>query len=151
LRNSKQNELAQRALVEADFVQRIAEGESVADAAAFTGLTELQGYQYLRNPLIAERVRDLTLARYNALLLPAAVNSLLRLMSPDNDDSLKRGPAQARAAAALVMAATRANGPGRPPKRAPNEVKTFEEMSPEELERHLATLRVTQGESKAME
>jgi hypothetical protein len=37
------------------------------------------------------------------------------------------------------------------PKHATNEPKTFDSMTPDELERHLATLKLVQGEAKAVE
>lgn len=147
MRSQQVAKLAER---EADFIRRIAEGESVAEAAALTGLSDAQAYEHLRNPGVADRVKDLALSRVNALLLPAAVNSLLRLMSDQHDDNPKVIAAQSRAAAVLVLAALRAPV-GRPAKTGLQGAKTFEEMTPDELERHLNTLRLTEGQAKAVE
>lgn len=147
---TRKSQLAKIAERETDFIRRIAEGESVADAAAVTGLTEAQAYEYLRNPMVAGRIRETATARIDALLIPAAVNSLLRLMDPSNDVDQKRSAAQARAAATLVLGAMR-QPVGRPTKTAPGGPKSFEEMTPDELERHLATLKVAEGEAKAVE
>jgi hypothetical protein len=148
---TRQQQLAQVAQREAEFVRQVADGADVADAAASSGLTAHQANEYLRNPTVAQRVREQAIARFETLLLPQAVNALLRLMDPANDTDHKRAAAQARAAATLVLGAMRQDKQVGRPKIQQTGPKTFEEMTPSELEDHLASLRLTQGEAKTVE